>query len=147
MHAQEPLYLSSLEELQGQAAVFVHSLQPHPEHALLVTLSGELGAGKTSFTQGVARALGIEEPVTSPTFVLQKVYRLSGSAFDQLVHIDAYRLEGETSLVPLGFSEVYADPANLMVIEWPEQVQTQLPRPDHQLHFAVAGEGRTLTYA
>src|SRR5689334_7666432 len=90
--------LSSLEALQAEAASFVSSLTPKESGATLVTLTGELGAGKTSFTQGVARALGIEESVTSPTFVLEKVYELADHGFKRLVHIDAYRLESGAAL-------------------------------------------------
>jgi tRNA threonylcarbamoyladenosine biosynthesis protein TsaE len=115
---------------------------------MLVTLSGELGAGKTSFTQGMAAALGIAGAVTSPTFVLEKLYELpEGAAFARLAHIDAYRLEGETTLTPLGFDDLYADPKNLIVLEWPERVSGQLPEADHALSFSVAGGGRELSYA
>ncbi len=139
--------LYSLEALQVEAAEFAASLRPTEGHALLVALSGELGAGKTSFTQGMADALGIEEPITSPTFVLEKVYELDGQPFERLVHIDAYRLEGDTSLTPLGFDELYADPMNLIVFEWPERVLGQLPPPDHHLTLSLVEEGRALTYA
>lgn len=139
--------LGNLKELHAEANDFAHSLVPVPDHAVLVTLSGELGAGKTSFTQGIARGLGVLEPVTSPTFVLEKVYDLAGQQFARLVHIDAYRLEGENSLAPLGFQELYADPSNLIVLEWPKLVETQLPAPDHALTLTVEGEGRHLSYA
>ncbi len=140
--------LANLEELQEEAAGFARRLAPAANHATLVTLSGELGAGKTSFTQGAARALGITDPITSPTFVLEKVYELpQAAAFARLVHIDAYRLEGEDTLAPLGFEELYADPANLVVLEWPELVSAQLPQADHALTLSVAGDGRELSYA
>jgi len=142
------LHLANLEELQKEAARFSHSLVPSASHAVLVTLSGELGAGKTSFTQGMARELGVDEPITSPTFVLEKIYELpQGKRFARLVHIDAYRLEGERSLVPLGFDELYADPKNLIVLEWPELVQTQLPTADVSVQLSVSGEGRDIIYA
>lgn len=143
-----PIYLASLEELQKEAGRFSHSLVPKNSHATLLTLSGELGAGKTSFTQGLAQALGVEESVTSPTFVLEKIYDLpEGKRFARLVHIDAYRLEGEKSLVPLGFDELYADPSNLIVLEWPELVEGQLPKPDVRINLSISGEGRDLSYA
>lgn len=142
------LHLANLEELQKEAARFSHSLMPSASHAVLVTLSGELGAGKTSFTQGMAREFGIEEPITSPTFVLEKIYELpEGKRFARLVHIDAYRLEGEKSLIPLGFEDLYADPQNLIVLEWPELVESQLPKIDVSIQLSVSGEGRDLTYA
>jgi tRNA threonylcarbamoyladenosine biosynthesis protein TsaE len=77
-----PFHLANLAELQKEAAQFSRSLAPSTWHATLVTLSGELGAGKTSFAQGIARGLGIKEPITSPTFVLEKIYELpAGKAF------------------------------------------------------------------
>jgi tRNA threonylcarbamoyladenosine biosynthesis protein TsaE len=143
-----PLHLANLEELQAEAGRFSHSLVPSAMHATLITLSGELGAGKTSFTQGLAEALGVDESITSPTFVLEKIYDLpEGKRYGRLVHIDAYRLEGETSLVPLGFDDLYADPQNLIVLEWPELVQSQLPKADVSLTLSVSGDGRDISYA
>lgn len=139
--------LATLEDLQEEAARFARSLVPTEDHATFVTLSGELGAGKTSFTQGMARELGIIEPITSPTFVLEKVYGLpEGNSFTQLVHIDAYRLEGEHSLVPLGLKELHEDPRTLIVLEWPELVASQLPHADARITLAVSGNGRTISY-
>lgn len=143
--------LADLAALQEEAARFVATLAPREDHALLVTLSGELGAGKTSFTQGMARALGIEESVTSPTFVLEKIYELpkeSGRGFMRLAHLDAYRLEGGAALRPLGFHELYADPKTLIVLEWPERVAAALPAGPVRIALAVSPEkGRVITYA
>ena len=140
--------LHSLEEVSIAAAGFSEILAPKESGATLVTLSGELGAGKTTFTQGVARALGVEGAVTSPTFVLMKIYQLPESkAFKRLVHIDAYRLQGGKELSPLGFDEVLADSGNLILLEWPEQVEDGLPHADHALRLEVLGEGsRKLIY-
>lgn len=137
---------STLEELQAQAVTFAASLTPK-EGATLVTLSGELGAGKTSFAQGVAKALGVEEHVTSPTFVLEKIYELENQKFSRLVHIDAYRLKGGAELAPLGFDEIMRDSGNLVLLEWPEKVADALPPAAHALTFKVEGEGRTISYA
>ena len=143
-----PTHLADLEALYAEAAEFTHNLTPSGSHATLVTLSGELGAGKTSFTQGIAHALGIEEPIASPTFVLEKIYDLpAGKAFAKLVHIDAYRLEGDRSFAPLGFDELYTEPSNLIVIEWPELVESQLPDADEAVALSVNGDGRDISYA
>jgi tRNA threonylcarbamoyladenosine biosynthesis protein TsaE len=140
--------LRSLPELETEAARFVSSLSPKAAGATLVTLSGELGAGKTTFTQAVAKALGVAEHVTSPTFVLMKIYGLpEGSTFKRLVHIDAYRLEGGAELAPLGFDEVMQDAATLVLLEWPEQVADGLPTATHALKLNVVSDAeRTLTY-
>lgn len=139
--------LQSVEALQEEAARFAARLTPSPDRATLVTLTGDLGAGKTSFTQGMAAALGVSDAVTSPTFVLMKQYPLSGQAFDTLVHIDAYRLEGGEALRPLGFDGVAANPRNLIVLEWPERVRDALPEADHAIHLSVApAGGRLISY-
>lgn len=140
-------FLPTLESLQEEAVSFTERLSPNPDRATLVTLSGDLGAGKTSFVQGIARALGVREVITSPTFVLEKTYELKDAPFAMLVHIDAYRLEGDASLTPLGFHERYVDPSNLILLEWPEMVAEQLPKADHAIALSVEGEGRTISYA
>lgn len=122
-------------------------LAPRPDRATLVLLSGELGAGKTTFTQALAASLGVTEPITSPTFVLEKVYALSNQVFDRLVHIDAYRLHNGKDLFALGFDALMQDPKNLVVLEWPEQVADGLPAPDVRITLAVIDDTtRTITY-
>lgn len=140
--------LHSLEELQAEAASFIKGLIPKSDSATLVTLSGELGAGKTSFTQGIASSLGVTEPVTSPTFVLLKEYTLQGAGFTRLVHVDAYRLQGGKDLEPLELREYFSDPQSLVVLEWPEQVVDGLPPADVAIRLLVSPEnGRTIVYA
>lgn len=112
--------------------------------ARVVAISGELGAGKTTFVQGVARALGITETVNSPTFVIQKTYELTGS-FKKLVHIDAYRLKEERELEVLGWNELVSDPGNLILIEWPEKVPGLIPRDAIRVRFDIEGDGRIIT--
>lgn len=140
--------LHSLDEVAAAAAGFTDVLSPKESGATLVTLSGELGAGKTTFTQNVARALGVEGAVTSPTFVLMKIYALpEGKRFKRLVHVDAYRLKGGKELAPLGFDEVLEDAGNLVLLEWPEQVADGLPVADHELKLEVLSDtSRKLIY-
>ncbi len=97
--------------------------QPNSPTATLLTLSGDLGSGKTAFVKALAEALGIKETITSPTFVIEQIYQLPKSAtFDRLIHIDAYRLEKASELERLGWAEIVADPRNLICLEWPENV-------------------------
>ncbi len=141
--------IATLEELVHEAERFIATLAPESGRASLVTLSGELGAGKTAFTKACAKALGVEESVTSPTFVLEKVYSLdpSATAFKRLVHIDAYRLESGAELAPLGFDELLKDPKTLILLEWPEKVADALPAATRAIILAVHPDGsRTLTY-
>jgi tRNA threonylcarbamoyladenosine biosynthesis protein TsaE len=141
--------IEDLAALEAEAAAFVQGLLPRAGEATLITLSGELGAGKTAFAKAAAKALGVEEHVTSPTFVLEKVYALpDGGAWKRLVHIDAYRLEGGAELAPLGFSALMEDAATLVLLEWPEKVADALPIPAKKLSLAANGDGsRTLAYA
>jgi len=148
--------IPDLAALAAEAKEFVRGLRPRTHGATLVTLSGELGAGKTAFTKEVARALGVEESVTSPTFVLEKIYSLrrrtgqlpEDGAFQRLIHIDAYRLEGGRELAPLGFEELMKAPGNLILLEWPEKVADALPEPAKRILLAPMADGsRTITYA
>ena len=138
--------LPTRELLEAEARELVHTQTPKEDRATLITLSGELGAGKTTFTQAMARELGITDAITSPTFVLMKIYQLPETQkFNRLVHIDAYRLEGEKDLAPLGFDEVLMDPTNLVVVEWPEQVN--LTTGDVRITLTVhPDESRTISY-
>ncbi len=133
---------------RAEAAAFVARLSPRAGSATLVTLAGELGAGKTTFVKGAAAALGVEEVVNSPTFVLEKIYQLPlGEPFKRLVHIDAYRLESGRDLTPLGFDEIMRDMDSLVMLEWPERVADALPAPAAAISISVSDSGgRTISY-
>lgn len=98
--------------------------------AAVVALHGELGAGKTTFVQMVAKAIEINESVTSPTFVVMKQYSLEDAknGIEQLVHIDAYRIENENEMMPLHFSELLDTKGVLICIEWAEKINKLLPQ-------------------
>ena len=96
---------------------------PQKKQATIITLSGDLGDSKTALVQELAKQLGIIEPITSPTFVIQKEYTVSSHAWvRRLVHIDAYRLENKTDLEHLGWNVIIDDPETLICFEWPEKV-------------------------
>ena len=131
-------------ELQELARAFIDAVAP-ADAAIVVTLSGDLGAGKTTFAQGVARALGVVETVSSPTFVIEKVYALSAQRWNRLVHIDAYRLNSSHELMVLGWNELIADPKNIIVLEWPERVSDLIPKHAVQIRFDIKNEERIIT--
>lgn len=89
----------------------------------VISLSGDLGAGKTAFVQGVAVALGAERGVTSPTFTIVHEYE----ARYPIVHLDVYRLNSFQEVLDLGFEE-YLDPRSIVLIEWGEAIAPMLPR-------------------
>jgi tRNA threonylcarbamoyladenosine biosynthesis protein TsaE len=106
----------------------------------VIALSGDLGSGKTHFTKGVAEYLGIKNEITSPTFVLMKVYETKDKKFKRLVHIDAYRLTSADELEALGVDEYFADPATLTVIEWAEKIKNLLPQNRQEVFLKSVGE-------
>lgn len=101
------------------------------EKATVLALSGDLGAGKTTLTQAIAREVGVEENVISPTFVIMKSYnlpnKLEGLKAKKLIHIDAYRLNSSAELERLGWAELVVNPENFILIEWPERVPESIP--------------------
>lgn len=98
------------------------------KQAVVLALSGDLGAGKTTFTQGFTKGLGIKEKVLSPTFVVMKKFKIKNSVFHFLYHIDCYRIKNETDLLHLDFQEILKNPENIIVIEWPEKIQKILSK-------------------
>jgi tRNA threonylcarbamoyladenosine biosynthesis protein TsaE len=93
----------------------------------IILLSGDLGAGKTAFVKGLAKALSITDIVKSPTFNLMKCYSLPKrhalNAIRHLCHIDAYRLTNAADLLDIGAEEYLGQPNVITAIEWPEQVK------------------------
>jgi len=107
----------------------------------IVALQGNLGAGKTMFVKGAAESLGIKETITSPTFVIVKMYPIGIEApWERLVHIDAYRLESEKELNSIDWNTLASDPKNLIFIEWPEQVGLGVPERALWLEFEAIDE-------
>ena len=124
----------SPEETWALAAVLAEELGP----GTVMALHGDLGAGKTCFVQGFAAALGIDEPITSPTYTLIGEYegRLP------LHHIDLYRLSGPEEALGLGLEE-YFDANGITAIEWAERAEGLLP-PD-LLHIQITVDDTTET--
>lgn len=100
------------------------SLSPLLRPGDVVALGGDLGAGKTTFVQGLAAGLGIVDRVTSPTFVLMREY--TGGRYP-LIHIDVYRLDRMQDVVDLGYDE-FLDPSHIVVVEWGDMVAPLLPK-------------------
>ena len=105
------------------------------KHARVFALEGELGAGKTTFIQGFAKALKIKQRITSPTFVLMRSYKLPTTHYSLLFHIDAFRLKDWHDLASLGIKDILAAPGNIVLIEWAERVQPILPKKHTKIHI------------
>jgi tRNA threonylcarbamoyladenosine biosynthesis protein TsaE len=106
------------EETREAAAALAELLVPGD----VVSLTGELGAGKTAFVQGAARALGVDGPVVSPTFVLVREYRGEMPIY----HVDVYRLERLQEVHDLGFED-FLDPGGVVFVEWGDAIEALLP--------------------
>ena len=129
----------SAKETQKIAKILADKLVRHPvpnNKATVIALDGNLGSGKTTFTQGFARALGIKEKVLSPTYVLMKVYRLKKvKRFKLLIHIDCYRLENAKALLHLGFKSFLKDKSAVVLVEWANSVKKLLPKETVWIKF------------
>lgn len=138
----------TIEDLEEEAARFSKRLVKQESKATLVTLSGDLGAGKTTFVKAVAKTLGVEDYVTSPTFVLMKMYQLpkQDSGFSRLVHIDAYRLSRKEDLAALRFEEIMQDPECVVFFEWPERIPGIEKESFMRVAISASGGPRTITY-
>lgn len=105
----------------------LEEMRTHSRSAHVIALSGPLGAGKTTFSQECARQLGVSVSVQSPTFVIAKRYITTDTRFTEMVHIDAYRLQGPEELTALRFEEMVREENTLILIEWAERIKTALP--------------------
>jgi tRNA threonylcarbamoyladenosine biosynthesis protein TsaE len=119
MHRSLAVTSMSVEETRILGASLAPMLVPGD----VLSLSGDLGAGKTVFVQGLAAALGVRERVTSPTFALVHEY---GGQY-RIVHMDVYRLDSWQEVFDLGFEELL-DPEGIMIVEWGEALAPLLPR-------------------
>jgi tRNA threonylcarbamoyladenosine biosynthesis protein TsaE len=116
-----PVAELSLDALEAWGEALGARLDP----PLLITLAGDLGAGKTTLVQAICRGYGVTEPVTSPTFALVHEYDAPKSP---VYHLDLYRLTGASELSNIGWEDALASRA-LVLVEWPERAVGELPAP------------------
>ena len=122
----------SVEETWALAKELAKELKPGD----VVCLEGDLGAGKTTFTQGLAAALGVPGRVTSPTFCIVQEHQ---SPDVLLVHMDLYRLHGEEDVEAIGWED-YLSRGAIIAVEWPERAGALLPSSAHHVAFHHKGE-------
>lgn len=111
-------------------------------------LVGDLGAGKTVFVQGLAEGLGVKQHLTSPTFVIMKVYDVLGNAkIKKLVHIDAYRITSADDLVAIGADEYFKQEDTVVIVEWAEEIKKILPPKTRFITINIAkGNNRLILF-
>ena len=130
------IHTNSAEETQEFAQVLGRKL--HGGDILL--LFGDLGAGKTTFMQGLAKGLGIDHRVTSPTFIIMRKFDISEGYIQALYHLDLYRTETDADLEGIGLREILQNHRFITAIEWPEKLRSFLPEKRIELHFKTLSE-------
>lgn len=107
----------------------------------VIALTGQLGAGKTTFVQGFAEGLGIKEKIISPTFVRIRQHKIPKSN-NVFFHVDLYRLENEKNLKLLGIENLWVDTNNIVMIEWAEKAKHLLPKETTWVDFEQINENK-----
>ncbi len=110
----------------------------------ILALFGDLGSGKTTFAQGLAKGLGIERRIISPTFIIIRKYQISNfqSPISNFYHIDLYRIEEEKDIESLGLEEILNNSQNIVAIEWAEKLGELLPEKRIDVHFEYLSENK-----
>ena len=114
-----------------ETTIFAEKMAKNIKGSKIILLSGDLGAGKTTFTKGFAKGLGIEEIVTSPTFTLLNEYNSN----PKLYHFDMYRLSSKEEAYELGFQDYFNKNDGIIIVEWPENVNGLIPKPYTLIDF------------
>lgn len=127
------LICNGLADTQKFAKEFASSLKGSE----VITLNGDLGAGKTTFTQFLAKELGIDAPVTSPTFTLMNQYT-EGRL--KLYHFDMYRIEDPDELAETGLTEYFGNSDAVCIVEWAENILSSLPKNTIDINITKLGE-------
>src|SRR5512133_2357736 len=139
-----PWTLSTLEDWNPIAREIAASLRDGD----ILTLSGPLGAGKTTFVQALAMALGSERIPKSPTFSMLRTYPINANGLSRMLHVDAYRIENEADLISLDLDEELMIPGTVLLLEWPEQIPQWLSlRPHKKILIQLEGDHRIVTYS
>ena len=152
---KEVFITKSFEETQRLGESFAR-LHPCQGATLTVCLYGDLGSGKTTFVQGLAKGLGIKRRIISPTFVLVRRYELQTQnsklktqnynsklkSLERFYHIDLYRTENERDIEGLGLRDIMEDSANIVVIEWAEKLGDLLPKQKTDIFFEYIDESK-----
>ena len=114
----------------------------------VMTFSGELGAGKTTLIKGIAAGLGVKKIITSPTFLLMRVYELSkgSKTIKALVHIDCYRIKHPDEILSIGAVEYFGQKNTVVLIEWPEKIKKLLPRQYNQFKIGLEKNATTVRH-
>lgn len=129
------------EETKQLAADFAKNLHGGE----VVFLTGDLGSGKTTFVRGVAEAFGFHQPVRSPSFTIVNRYPVSRGEIKQMLHVDFYRIDDPSEIVPLALEEELGRPDTVTFVEWPEKAKGLMHEPSDEISFFADGEVHHIT--
>ena len=140
--SQTTLFLADETATARLGDAFAHAIEHQrasiAAQGLVIGLSGDLGAGKTSLVRGMLKALGVTGPVKSPTFALLEPYSVSSLDFH---HFDFYRFADPDAFGSSGFRDLFG-PGRICAIEWPERAGPRLPTADLSIALSLSGDGR-----
>lgn len=136
---KEEIYVTkSSKETQDLARKLAEKLRGDE----LIALFGDLGSGKTTFVQGLAKGLGIKQRIISPTFIIIRKYQISNIQYpiSNFYHVDLYRIENLTELKNLELGEIINNKGDMVAIEWAEKIKNLLPKKRIEIYFEDLGE-------
>ena len=131
----EEYITNSFEETQNLGERFAQKLKPRD----FVAFYGDLGSGKTTFIQGLAKGLGIKRRIISPTFIIVRHYTISNGSF---YHVDLYRTESKHDLLGIGLGQVIEDKNNIVALEWAEKMGDMLPEKRIDIYCEYFGNNQ-----
>ena len=140
MSAAGSWHTRSGEETEALGAAQLGTAPPPAAACRVIELSGELGSGKSTFTRGALRALGVAGTIKSPSYTLLETYDPPGV---HVIHLDLYRLNDPEELTHLGLAD-YHRPGYLWLVEWPEKGAGRLPAPDLRYEFSIGADGHRI---
>ena len=140
MQKTQSFTTSSFAKTQKVAEDFAKNLKGGE----VICLYGDLGFGKTTFTQGLAKGMGVTGRIISPTFIIMRSYSTTFhfpfSTFNSFYHVDLYRISKEEEIVEIGLLDIMNDPQNIVAIEWPEKMGKLLPEKRIEIKFEYIDE-------
>ncbi len=145
----DAIFTTSNEETKEFAGSFAKKLKAGD----ILCLYGNLGAGKTTFVQGLVKGLGVTKRIISPTFVIVRSYKLNlksqisnlksqNAAINMFYHVDLYRLQSEKDMASTGLSDIMQDKNAIIAIEWPEKMGLLIPKKRWEIKFENMGEDK-----
>ncbi len=123
-----------IAEILSQTILKNYNISP-----IVFALKGDLGSGKTSFIQGIAKGLGIKQKILSPTFNIMKKFKIPKKNFKYFYHFDCYRIENPNEILQLNFNDIIKEKGNVIFIEWAERIKKILPKNTIWIEFKNKG--------